>query len=289
MNVTAKRVRTRAAALVAAAITLFPTAGCAAAAASPLAVTAGHAGGTTGGTTGTNAPAGPFSDAPTENLFLIASHLSLRHRSVTTVVSVPAGLAITDPVEISILFGTQRITKMYNRAVINKFIFDFDALDGAARRENVTISLRDDTPSGPKTYAVPLTVDLEPLFDVTISPLGFIALGVCDPTSPADPVLAWVDAEGNSHIDVELDGNAGRITTGFAGTWREVGASRGLTLPKPTWYERDLPIDFGAPPEAGPPVLPGRTHHVRTFDDGGDCNGQFDYDVTVTLRRYRAL
>jgi hypothetical protein len=31
------------------------------------------------------------------------------------------------------------------------------------------------------------------LFDVTISPLGFIALGACDPLSPADPVISWVD------------------------------------------------------------------------------------------------
>jgi hypothetical protein len=243
--------------------------------------------GTTGGTTGTNAPAGPFSNAPTENLFRIASHLSLRQKSVTSVVTVPAKLGITSPVEISILFGTQRITQNYSEANGNRFRFDFDALDGTVRRENVAISLRDDTPTGPKTYPVLRTVDLEPLFDVTISPLGFIALDVCDPLSPADPVISWVDAEGTRH-DVELDGNAGRITAGFAGTWQEVGASRGLTTPDPIWFEDD-PLEFGAPPSPGPPVLPGQSHHVRKIDDGGDCDGRFDYDVTLSLRRYPAL
>jgi hypothetical protein len=76
------------------------------------------------------------------------------------------------------------------------------------------------------------------IFDVTISPLGFIALGVCDPLSPADPVISWLDAEGTRH-DVELDGDAGRITAGFAGIWQEVGASRGLLVPDPIWFEDD--------------------------------------------------
>jgi hypothetical protein len=135
MKVPVRSLRT-CAAVVVAAITLLAAAGPAVAVGSPpvepkpngprTATIGGTAGttpsarvpvaGTTGGTTGTNAPAGPFSNAPTENLFRIASHLSLRQKSVTSVVTVPAKLGITSPVEISILFGTQRITQNYSEA-----------------------------------------------------------------------------------------------------------------------------------------------------------------------------
>jgi hypothetical protein len=254
---------------------------------SPSATAAGR-GGTTGGTSGTNAPAGPFSDAPTDNLFQIASHLSLRHKSVTTVVAAPAGLPITNPVEISILFGTHRITRNYTKATINRFVFNFDALDGVKRRENVTVSLRDDTPTGPKTYALLWTVDIEPLFDVTISPLRFIALDTCDPVGSADPVIRWVDPNG-TQFETELDGDAGLITSHFAGTLRQVGISSGLTLPNINWYDDDFGLEFKLPPPRGLPLLPGQSHHVRMVLDGGDCDGRFDFDVTLALHLFAAL
>jgi hypothetical protein len=292
MNLMVITRRACAAALLTAAITMVAVAGSAAKGTSlPVAAaftTGSPSGGTTGGTSGTNAPAGPFSTAPTENLFRVASHLSLRHKSVTTVVTVPPGLGITNRLEISILFGTQRITQNYNEISGNRLAVDFDALEGAARRENVTISLRDDTPTGPKTFALPWTVNLEPLFDLTISPLGFIALGVCDPLSAADPVIVWIDPEGAVHR-VKLDGDAGRISAGFAGTWPEVGVSSGLTIPGLNWFEQDRPVEFHLPPARGLPVLPGVSRHVRTVLDGGDCDGRFDYDVTLSLRRYPRL
>ena len=287
---------TWAVALVAATTTMFPGAGLPATEAwtqvATTTATAIGTTGTTGGTTGTNAPAGPFSNAPTENLFRVASHLSLRHKSVTTVVSITAGLGISNPVEISILFGTQRITQNYNVTSGNRFLVDFDALDGAIRRENVTITLRDDTPTGPKTYALLWYVDLEPLFDLTIGPLGFIALSACDLLSPADPVISWWDPERFLH-EVQLDGDAGRVTAGFAGTWPEVGISRGLTIPSLTWFDRDLPalpdLLTDRPPPPDQAVLPGLSHHVRMVLDGGDCDGRFDFDVTLSLRHYERL
>jgi hypothetical protein len=293
MNGKAINVRTWLAAVIAAVLNLLPVVGSTTDGSSPTASTVaitGATAGTTGATSGTNAPAGPFSTAPTENLYQIASHLSLRHKSVSTVVSVPAGLPITNNVEISVLFGTQRLTRNYSRATINRLLFNFDPLEGAKRRENVTISLRDDTPAGPKTYTLLWFVDLEPLFDLTISPLGFIALSACDLFSPADPVIRWVDAQGTPH-HVELDGDAGRITTGFAGTWREVGVSNGLTAPVPIWHESDptFPPSFDAPASVGPSVLPGQSHHYSQVEDGGDCDGRFDYDLTLTVRTFLLL
>lgn len=198
---------------------------------------------------------------------------------------------ITNDVEISIVFGTKRITQNYNPAVKNRLAVEFDPLDGAKRRENVTVTLREDAPTEPITYVVPWVIDVEPLFDLAISPLHFFTLDSCDPgepLNPPDPVIIWEDAEGGGHI-VERDGNLVTISAGFAGTWREISQSSGLTAPDPHWYEKDLPIDFGAPPIASPPVLPGESHHFRKIEHGGDCNGQFDYDLTLTLRQYTLL
>src|SRR5262249_42061622 len=149
----------------------------------------------------------------TENLYRIASHLSLRHKSVTTVVTVPAGLQITGTVEIRILFGTHQITQTYSEANGNRFRFDFDALDGAKRSENVTISLRDDTPTGPKTFTLPWTVELEPLFNITIGRLVFFTLDSCDALSKADPVIRWVDPNGRLFEEDFVNDDAVSITS----------------------------------------------------------------------------
>jgi hypothetical protein len=250
------------------------------------AATAGISGGTTGGTSGTNAPAGPYSNAPTENLFRVASHLVLRQKSVSALVSIAPGLGITNPVQISILFGAQRITQDYNVTFGNRFAAEFDPLDGGKRQENITVVMREDAPTGPILYFVPWTVNVEPLFDFTVSRLFFGAIGSCDPLGGADPIIVWVDPNGIVHRD-GFDGRFVIINEGFAGTWREVGVSSGLSEPSLKWVEDDGPLqNFILPPPRGHAVLPGVSHHVTKVLDGGDCNGQFDFDVTLSVRHY---
>jgi len=179
------------------------------------------------------------------------------------------------------------VTQNYDAAHGNRLVVDFDAQNGVARKEKVTITLRDDTPTGPKTYALLWSVDLEPLYNITFSALRFIAIEPCDLLGNADPDIRWIDSQGGSH-EVKLDGNAGVITRGFASRWQEVGISRGLTVPDPIWHEAD-PVEFGAPPAIGPPVLPGVSHHVQSVVDGGDCDGRFEFDVTLSLRFFERL
>jgi hypothetical protein len=243
-------------------------------------------GGVVGGTTGTNAPAGPFTDAPTVNLFRIASHLVLRHKSVSALVSVTPGLGITNAVEISALFSTQRVTQNYSADFGNRLTAELGPVDGRTRQVKVEVTLREYAPTGPITYVVTWVIDVEPLFDLTISPLSFKALGSCDPVGVADPVIMWSDPEGDSH-HVVFHANSALITDGFAGTWREVGVSSGLTKPTVGWYENDNP--FGAsffPSPSGPPVLPGKSDHIRLVLSADDCDGQFDFDITLTARHY---
>jgi hypothetical protein len=101
-----------------------------------------------------NAPSDPFLNAPTENLHRVAGALRLRNKSVSTRVTVPGGLNIGNPMEISILFGTQRVTQTYTNSGGNQFLVNFPARDGGKRRENVTISLW--RPPPPATRPTPL-------------------------------------------------------------------------------------------------------------------------------------
>src|SRR5689334_17645105 len=84
-----------------------------------------------------NAPPNPNSNAPTANLKQVANNLQLRVRSVSAVVTLPAGLNLTHPVSVSILFGGQRVTQPYNNAAGNRFPATFPANDGSRRREEV--------------------------------------------------------------------------------------------------------------------------------------------------------
>jgi hypothetical protein len=84
-----------------------------------------------------NAPPDPNPGAPTANLKRVAGALQLRHKSVTAVVTLPAGLGVTNRVDVSVLFGngtqSQRITQAYNNSDGNRFVANFPANDGQKR------------------------------------------------------------------------------------------------------------------------------------------------------------
>src|SRR4051794_21749591 len=77
-----------------------------------------------------NAPPNPNAGAPTANLKRIANALQLRYKSVNAVVTLPAGLNLTHPVGVSVLFGSQRVTQPYNNASGNRLAATFPANDG---------------------------------------------------------------------------------------------------------------------------------------------------------------
>jgi hypothetical protein len=246
---------------------------------------------------GTNAPPDPFHDAPTPNLHRVAAGLHLRSMSVSTLLTVDARLAVSNPVDVSVLFGSganaTRITQPY-AAAGNQFRHDFPADDGRSRREDVVISLLEHAPGGNVAYAVRRFVNLEPLYDIRVSPLTFHEIGHCDRNrTPADPDIKWRDAGGALHreeIDIGLfDGFA--VMDDFAGTFTTAGASRGLAEAGIVWADNDAPYGnfYALPaPDAGPPLLPGATHKVDRIlpERKGECSGQFTYFVDYTVRTF---
>jgi hypothetical protein len=154
----------------------------------------------------------PTATAPTAVLSSIANATVIRSRSVSTIVTVPAGLPVTNPTEISILFGlsgSSRLTQTYDPAAGNRFVFNFDARDGSARTENVAVSLADRAGEGAH-FGFVNKVPVEALYDATLSPLTFTLVNDCDfelaglVPQNSEPVIHWGDDRGQ-----EATGNSG--------------------------------------------------------------------------------
>ncbi len=247
----------------------------------------------------------PTAAAPTAALSSIANAAVIRSRSVSTIVTVPAGLPVTDPTEISILFGlsgSSRLTQAYNPAVGNRFVFNFGAGDGSARTEDVAVSLADRAVPGAH-FGFVAKVPVEALYDATLSPLTFTLVNDCDfdfaglIAQDSEPVIHWGD-DRTQQATGELNMRAFNSVTinKFARTLTAVSVKDDITAPAIWWDEIDdvqqIPSGFTAHLQDGGPLLPSTTH-TQSFSTHADtddtCNGNFHYTQTVNLLTYDAL
>jgi hypothetical protein len=241
------------------------------------------------------AAGGPHASAPTANLRKLANALVVTKNSPTVEVSAPAGLDV-GIVEISILFGADRLTRNYNNTSGSRFEVHAPPGDGTVRQDNLDITLTERNPGGPHHYSILSSVSIAPLFTVTVSPLTVNAFGSsCDLVGYADPTIFWVDPAGVPHR-YDLSSAIGEISA-FGGTWTDVSTSSGLTMPTLEWVDRD-PGGFGSIGENALPrgaallPLPGylpQTDSIkypfndRYADAGGDSDCFADLSYTVTL------
>lgn len=240
---------------------------------------------------GVNAPPERFGDAPTEGLRRLASAITLNNRSVTAVVAAPAGLGLAVPTEISVLFGTERVTQRYLNGAGNRLRRDFPALNGALRREPVTITLRELVGNG-GSYSIVSRVDLVPQFTVTFGPLHWQEIGACDLTSKADPRIRWNQADGSGgSAEPDVDDFGEAVVPAFAATFRDVDVRTGLRKPTFAWHDDDFAADFSAPPpDQHTPLRLGTTRTVSWVDTTeSDCDARFSYDLGFTARTFPTL
>lgn len=248
----------------------------------------------------------PTAAAPTAALSSIANATVIRSRSVSTIVTVPAGLPVTDPTEISILFGfsgSSRMTQIYNPAAGNRFVFNFDAGDGTARTEDVAVSLADRAVAGAH-FGFVAKVPVEALYDATLSPLTFTLVNDCDfdfamlfPQN-SEPVIHWGDDRGQDATG-ELSMRAFNSITinKFARTLTAISVKDNIKAPTLWWDEIDdvpnIPIGFTSHAQDAGPLLPSTTTHTESYtshaDSDGACNGNFHFTETVNLLTYDAL
>lgn len=248
--------------------------------------------------------------APTVNLSQVAYAIAVRSKSLTTLVTVPPGLPVTQAVEISIGYyspagmyppGFQRITQSYVRGTGNRFLNNDPEGEGKPRRLRMDISLREPKPGGTfYTHAFSLEQDLDPLYDVTISPLTFSLIDNCDVAGNSEIRFEWwaPDAPDQKRRTFSFTTRVGRSTTISQIAWAraEVSARNNLRQLSFLFWEKDdvhPATGFRAPEQRSRNnLVPGKTKVVKgnltdsDLSNKQDCRAYFEYTVTYTLRLY---
>src|SRR5215469_1854853 len=249
------------------------------------------------------APLPPCSVGPTQNLTKVGCAIQMKAKSLTTLVVVAPGLALTQPVSISIGYaspwGGNRITQTYVASTGNQFLYNDPAGDGKPRNMAVSITLSEPKPGG-GVYNFPIqaNVMLDPLYDVTITPLEFTLFSDCSVVGGGyDLSFGWASPDGASH-NFSFHTSAGQHVTvgGFAWARAEVSASANLSLPGGLYFEANCFLPLGCflhgvdqPPY--PSLVPGTSRQVvSTLNDlHGQCSASGQYNITYQLRWYPYL
>ena len=246
--------------------------------------------------------------APTQNLTLVANALRLNHKSLTTLVTIQQGLPVTQPVEISIGYyspaGNNRITQSYVAGAGNRFLYNDREGDGKMRRIRLDVSLMEPKPGGqPATFSFSWQVDLDPLYDVTISPLNFSLIDNCDITGNSEIRFVWWapdDLPQNPHT-FNFTTRVGRSTTISQIAWARAELSTQTNLRQLSFYfwEKDTihpSSGFRAPERPSlNNLVPGKTGVVKgnltdvASSNKQDCRAYFEYTITYALRTYPYL
>jgi len=111
--------------------------------------------------------------APTANLTKLANALQLKSKSVTTVVSAPARLGLTNPVSITVGYGyTTADTRSYTERFGARFTHNDNDWHGAPHYLLVFVTLQERvSPTKTEQFEITWRPRLEPLYNVSISPL----------------------------------------------------------------------------------------------------------------------
>jgi len=261
---------------------------------------------------------------PTDNLTKVINALALKHKSLTTVITTMPGLQLTQPVEISILFsspwGTNtRLTQSYQQKFGNRFVYSDPEGEGTLRHLRMDIWLTEPKPGGGHySYSLSWQADLDPVYDVTVSPLEFALQSDCDPTpfgisNNSEIRFGW-------HYPDSVSGwNQFSFTTTkgktvwvqqFAWSRTELTAtaiaSMNLHLPFILWREYDpqiplTPVPFHPPESFSNVKLPGKTQlfDVGLFPGqpypgpeqirGNTCIARMQYRIIYNLHAYPNL
>lgn len=281
----------------------------------PTLATTGTQGATGGGSSivaplPTMATTGTGGGPSTQNLATVASAVSLRHKSLTSLVAVKPGLVLTKPVTIVIKYSSpaaqyQTAPQRYDCSG-NRFLYN-DAISGPVnspayaiwgkpRLLQVFITLAED---GAQPYTFELAANLDPLFDVSISPMRFTMTSDCDRVGDSEIHLLWYPPDSPKQFREKGFGTTkGRLVTinEFAWSRQEVSASANLVFPTQAFYEKDpnifSPTQYSVP-QPNAKLLPGAGGYVgRHLSDSsgqGNCEADTAFDIKITLRTYANL
>jgi hypothetical protein len=238
---------------------------------------------------------------PTENITKIANAISVRAKSLTTLVVVAPGVALTQPVRISIFYysdgGTNIINQSYVASSGNHFLYNDKAGDGLPRQRRMDIRLIENNPRGANfLYTIPVVRNLDPLYRVSIGPLRFTLVNDCDRVRKSEITFLWNTPEGED-LSAKFSTQAGSsyFVNAFAWSAAEVAVSAKLMVPGLKFREND-PGLFGYDPPRSPArtgviLVPGKSRMIRgvVSEEKSQCSANYRYWFQSTLNQYPFL
>ena len=247
---------------------------------------------------------------PTADITEVANHIHVQAKSLNSLVAVDPGLALTQPVTISIAYLSpwvasvnERKTQTYVPSSGNSFLYSDLEGDGKPRKLHMDITLSEPKPGGGvDSFNVPVDVTLDPLYDVTISPLVFKLITGCSIVGADQIDLDWYAPDDVPHDvggivtryhQIHFAAKEGETFNIGEFSWARSEVSADANLHNVgVWYET---TNFHPIPGFGPAItgtgnlVPGKTHRsdpglVKSIND--DCQATLDYTVTYQLRSY---
>lgn len=244
--------------------------------------------------------------APTPNLTTVANAITIKAKSVTTMVYVPPGLPITQPVEISVGFyssvGANRVTQTYSPSFGNRLVANDAEGDGKARPVRVDVSLSEKPSGGARqNFSFGQTLTIEPLYNLAFGPLAFTLISPCDEVGKNEIYLTWSSPiNSGGSLDFSLRTFDTKVINQFVGWGAEFKRSKPLRLPALAFEEQDfIYVDVyrrytagkGWNPESAGAVELGKTQVItRNLKDARkQCSAQYRYQVSSNLITYPSL
>ena len=226
--------------------------------------------------------------APTANLTAVATALSqsLKYKGLTTVITLPPGLLLTQPVEITIWYTTPgspirvtRQTQPYSSGFGNRFVYHDPEGEGKKRRLGIQVGLTEPNKPGGGLYGYGLSgsVDLDPLYAINISPLTFTLLTDCDPAGGSEILVIWYTPDAARYLynakSISMSPGRTVVIQEFAWHRTEVDAAAHLHMLSLGFEEHDPNIDI-IPPYSVPGqwyplmstvnLVPGKTQYFAS-------------------------
>lgn len=241
-------------------------------------------------------------NAPTPDLNLVANALGLKTKSLSILLTAQPGLSVTNPVNIRVTYnssvaGSRWVQHIYDSKNGYRNFHNDPEANRSKRRMKLDILLTEHQPNN-KFVNFPITweFDLDPLFDVSITPLRFKLNNDCDRIGNSEIRFGWrnpAGQEGKKNFSM----SKGQTVTinEFAWSRQEVSASANLFWPDWHFYESD-PVETGAFLEGfGTPtikLLPGSSGYVgRTIKSwhGQSCYADTAFNINISVRQYLNL
>jgi hypothetical protein len=240
---------------------------------------------------------------PTPDITAVANAISSSHKSLEIVVTVKPGLTLTNSVTISIWFMNSAaipkvITQCYVPSTGNRFVFHDIEWHGQPRRVGMQATISQDKfrlgdAAGP-SFTVPWYLDLDPLYDVTISHMGFFLRDDCACVGDSEIHFQWFSPDDQKH-EYSFSTSKGKNTFINQFAWARTDVSAFAHLHYPFyWFWTDYSIchPFGASIEPGPsnqPLVPGVTRdHIEVLKEHKwqSCSAPIEYQIMYHLSKY---